>query len=65
MNHRVCTECVDLPSKFQLGDIVRARGQTGMVSAVCFREAKVYYEVGGIMYESDDVMEPLSMVVSR
>lgn len=52
----------DLPSRFQLGDIVRARGATGMVSGICFRKAKVFYEVGGIMYASDDVMEPLRVV---
>lgn len=53
----------DLPSRFQLGDVVRVRSMTGMVSGICFREAKVFYEVGGIMHASDDVTEPLRSVV--
>lgn len=51
-----------LPSRFQLGDTVRARGAVGKVSGVCFREAKVFYEVSGVMYESDCVTEPLRVV---
>ncbi len=48
-----------LPSRFQLGDQVRARGRNGLVTGVMFREAKVFYEVGGVVYESNDVTEPM------
>jgi hypothetical protein len=51
-----------LPSRFQLADIVRARGATGMVSGICFRKGKVFYEVGGVMHPSDDVMDQLREV---
>jgi hypothetical protein len=51
-----------LPSRFQLGDVVRVGATNGPVTGICFREAKVFYEVGGIMYHSDDVTEPLKVV---
>ena len=54
-----------LPSRFQLGAKVRARGITGMISGICFREGKVYYEVGGVMHQSEDVLEPLSVVADE
>lgn len=55
-------ESDDLPSRFQLGDVVRVGSQSGMVSGVCFRQGKVFYEVGGVMYASDDVNEPLRAI---
>lgn len=51
-----------LPSKFQLGDVVRAKGQRGVVTGIMFRAAKVFYEVGGVVFESNDVAEPLKVV---
>jgi hypothetical protein len=51
-----------LPSRFQLGDKVRARGTTGLISGICFRAGKIHYEVGGVMHGSEDVMEPLAVI---
>lgn len=51
-----------LPSRYQLGDVVRARGAPGMVSAVCFRLGKVYYEVNGVVHDSDHVKPMLQVV---
>lgn len=51
-----------LPSQFQLGDKVRARGVVGLVSGILFRAGKVFYEVGGAIHVSDDVTAPLTVV---
>lgn len=44
-----------LPSRFQLGEVVRARGIVAPITGILFREGKVYYEVGGVQHDSLDV----------
>lgn len=53
---------MNLPSRFQLNDTVRVGKHNGVITGVCFRVGKVYYEVGGIMHLSEDVNEPLKVV---
>jgi hypothetical protein len=52
----------ELPSRFQLGDTVRAGGKMGQVTGICFRAGKIHYEVGGVMYDSAFVFEPLAVI---
>lgn len=55
-----------LPSRFQLGDIVRVGSLHAMrpVTGICFRDSKVSYEVGGQFFDSEHVNEPLRSVKS-
>lgn len=52
-----------LPSRFQVGDPVRARGRNGIVTGVLFRNLKVWYEVDGALYPSEDIHERLEAIV--
>lgn len=53
-----------LPSRFQLGDMVRVAGRHAYrpVTGICFRAGKVSYEVAGQFFNSDDVHEPLRII---
>lgn len=59
MNSRSSDNENTLPSRFQLGDQVRVGSFMGPVTGICFRAGKIHYEVGGVMYDSAFVLEPL------
>lgn len=56
-----------LPSRFQLGDLVRAPGIQGnrAITGICFRAGKVSYEVGGLFIDSGFVNEPLRLAEAK
>lgn len=53
-----------LPSRFQLGDMVRVAGLHAKrpITGICFRAGKVSYEVAGQFFDSEFVCEPLRVV---
>lgn len=60
-----------LPSRHQLGDMVRIRGafrgSKGLcpITGILFREGKVAYEVAGRMFDSNDVYPADALVPVR
>lgn len=54
---------MELPSRFQLGDLVRApRMPRAAITGICFRAGKVSYEIGGLFFESENVNEPMKLI---
>lgn len=53
-----------LPSRFQINDPIMVSGYRHLlhVEAIQFTEEKVYYQAGGVMHDSCDVFEPLTLV---